>query len=103
MVYLNRYVSTQCQNSVCATTISPFLAGSEVGFPMLTAGMALLCVSGICSIACLPLTLLKQRPQGLPQANWARVALSAVALVTGIFGVLLVRSDCFPFACTSTS
>ena len=56
---------------------------------MAVAGMALLCIAGICSMVCVPLTLLKHRPQGLPQANQARVALAGVALGAGVIGIIL--------------
>lgn len=58
---------------------------------MATAGMALLCIAGICSIVNVGLTFIKHRPAGLAAANVARVVLSAIALALGIIGVILVR------------
>jgi hypothetical protein len=84
MVYLDRYM---CAGTVCVS--APTAGAGGVQGTMAVAGMALLCIAGICSMVCVPLTLLKHRPQGLPQANQARVALAGVALGAGVIGIIL--------------
>lgn len=88
-LFLDRY----CLAGTCVSYSSA--AGGALAFgtgPLAIAGMALLSIAGIFAVCSMPLTLLKLRPQGLPAAGAARVTLSAVGLVFGILGVILVRS-----------